>query len=157
MAISLSAQQPKRSPTPQPAKTSFLFQVKALYDFTPTDHGELQLRKGDVVDVLDHTTFPDWWKGSFNGNLGIFPSNYVERIGSGVVERVKEPMDEIAVILNQAKTVHILKESIAKADPLGHNYAENERLQTEYQNVVELVPSILKYANQTRQEQGIFS
>jgi signal transducing adaptor molecule len=143
----------RQNPPPQP---SYLFQVKALYDFNPTDSGELQLRKGDIVNVYDHTTFPDWWKGSLNGNLGIFPSNYVERIEQSE-PRSSEAQDEIGTVLQKAKLIRQLKEGISRADPLGHDYAENERLQQEYQVVVGLVPEVIKLANAKRKEQDELS
>ncbi|KAJ3368466.1 ESCRT-0 subunit protein hse1 [Kappamyces sp. JEL0680] len=78
MAMSLSeANQPKSSVAPsassRASKPNVLFQVKALYDFNPTEEGEIKLLKGQIVDVLDCTTFTDWWKGTLNGHVGIFP------------------------------------------------------------------------------------
>jgi signal transducing adaptor molecule len=132
LALSLSSQQEqKRPPSPTRTQPKYLFQVRALYDFNPTDSGELQLQKGEIVNVYDSTTYPDWWKGSVGNTVGIFPANYVERLDSAVnsVGVEDQPLDEIRVILNQLKTVRKLKEDISNADPLGNNYAENERLQ----------------------------
>jgi signal transducing adaptor molecule len=133
-----------------------LFTVRALYDFNPSELGELALKKGDTVPVYDNTTYPDWWKGSNRGSVGIFPANYVEKISENLDHQTQVvDVDEISVILNQAKSVRELKKLISESDPLNASPAANERLQFEYQKVVEMVPSIIKYANEQRNEQGI--
>ena len=50
--------------------------VRALFDFQPSEPGELQFRKGDIIAVLE-SVYKDWWKGSLRGQTGIFPLNYV--------------------------------------------------------------------------------
>lgn len=52
----------------------------ALYDFAGTTSGDLSLRKGQVVMVLDGDgDAGEWWKGrSPGGEEGLFPANYVE-------------------------------------------------------------------------------
>eukprot|EP01091_Cochliopodium_minus_P015206 TRINITY_DN5339_c0_g1_i2.p1 TRINITY_DN5339_c0_g1~~TRINITY_DN5339_c0_g1_i2.p1 ORF type:complete len:1073 (-),score=394.85 TRINITY_DN5339_c0_g1_i2:98-3316(-) len=52
---------------------------KVLYDFSPENHDELELRAGDLIVILDDSDV-DWWKGTVNGNTGLFPSSYVQRI-----------------------------------------------------------------------------
>ena len=136
MAISASTQQ--MPPAPRSPKKSdklpFLFQVRALYDFNPTESGELLLKRGDIVNVHDHTTYPDWWKGAIDGEIGIFPANYVEKIESNAQNTTgsQQPFkDTTSNILNQSKFIAELQQNIAKADPLGHNFSENERLKVE--------------------------
>ncbi|KAJ3368465.1 hypothetical protein HDU91_000547 [Kappamyces sp. JEL0680] len=62
--------------------------------------------------------------------------------------------DENAQVLQYAKLVQDFKAAVSKADPLGHNQAENERLQRDYQKIVELVPLVLQRANAQRKKQG---
>ncbi|KAI9319147.1 hypothetical protein BX666DRAFT_1923544 [Dichotomocladium elegans] len=50
--------------------------VRALYDFAPTEQGELGFQKGDIIRVLE-SVYRDWWKGELRGEMGIFPVNYV--------------------------------------------------------------------------------
>jgi signal transducing adaptor molecule len=163
LAISLSTQQPERinnppSPVKRNPAPAYLFQVRALYDFHPTDTGELRLQKGDIVNVHDHTTFPDWWKGSLNGNVGIFPANYVEKIqGPGNELETKQPQDETERLLQQMQFVHQFKQDLERTDPLGHDYATIERLQQDYQKVVHLVPIVMKHATMLRKEQDELS
>lgn len=108
--------------------SSILFKVRALYDFNPSEDGELRLQKGQIVEVLDNSTFADWWKGRLNGQTGIFPSNYVAKVEEGRVIQRSIP-DENAEVLQYMKEITGLKSAIMKADPLGHNQQENEKLQ----------------------------
>jgi hypothetical protein len=41
------------------------------------EEGDLSFRKGDVIEVIG-AVYKDWWKGTLNGRIGIFPINYVE-------------------------------------------------------------------------------
>jgi len=51
----------------------------AQFDFQATDAGDLGMKQGQVVIVLDKVGNGDWWKGrNADGKEGIFPSNYVE-------------------------------------------------------------------------------
>ena len=59
-----------------------LFQVtkvQASFDFEPQESGELRLRKGDIITVLDKSD-QNWWKGSCNGQEGMFPVPYVKEM-----------------------------------------------------------------------------
>uniref|UniRef100_A0A6I8NES9 Intersectin 2 n=1 Tax=Ornithorhynchus anatinus TaxID=9258 RepID=A0A6I8NES9_ORNAN len=62
-----------------------LVNYRALYPFEARNHDELSFNSGDVIQVrnkVDEKTTgePDWLYGSFQGNFGWFPSNYVEKI-----------------------------------------------------------------------------
>ncbi|XP_015921768.1 growth factor receptor-bound protein 2 [Parasteatoda tepidariorum] len=50
--------------------------VQALYDFRPQESGELELRRGDVITVLNRSD-KNWWKGKIGTKKGIFPATYV--------------------------------------------------------------------------------
>ena len=50
--------------------------VQAAFDFDPRDSGELRLRKGDIITVLDQ----NWWKGSCNGQEGMFPVPFMKEM-----------------------------------------------------------------------------
>jgi hypothetical protein len=46
----------------------------ALYNFVPLAEGDLEFKKGDVIEVVKRTQNPnEWWTGKFNGNEGVFP------------------------------------------------------------------------------------
>lgn len=48
----------------------------ALYDYQSQCEDELSFAKGDVITIIskDHS---DWWKGTIEGRVGIFPANFV--------------------------------------------------------------------------------
>ncbi|CAB1327791.1 unnamed protein product [Coregonus sp. 'balchen'] len=57
--------------------------VKAKFTFQQTNEDELSFNKGDIISVSRQED-GGWWEGSFNGNKGWFPSNYVKEVkGSG--------------------------------------------------------------------------
>lgn len=53
------------------------FNATASYDFTPVEEGEMQFKRGDVITVTDWSD-KNWWCGTCNGRVGIFPNNYVK-------------------------------------------------------------------------------
>lgn len=59
------------APPPPAGKT-----VVAMYKFEPQEPGELRFNKGDAIIVTDDSD-PNWWKGSCNGETGLFPASYV--------------------------------------------------------------------------------
>jgi len=50
--------------------------VRALYDFTPQEPGELEFRRGDIITVTDHSD-ENWWCGLLGNRKGQFPATYV--------------------------------------------------------------------------------
>lgn len=51
--------------------------VEALYDFEAQQDGDLSLKTGDKIQVLEKIS-PDWYRGKSNNKIGIFPANYVK-------------------------------------------------------------------------------
>jgi len=65
---------------PPTYETPMGMRAQALYDYIPQGEGELELRAGDVVNVLAQPT-PEWWEGEIEGRpgwIGLFPANYVK-------------------------------------------------------------------------------
>ncbi|XP_025062320.1 intersectin-1 isoform X1 [Alligator sinensis] len=69
----------KTTPTEPPKSTTLpsVCQVIGMYDYTAQNDDELAFNKGQIINVLNKED-PDWWKGEVNGQVGLFPSNYVK-------------------------------------------------------------------------------
>ncbi|TKA37775.1 hypothetical protein B0A54_09777 [Friedmanniomyces endolithicus] len=65
---------------PVPASSKKERRARALFDFLPTEDGELGFRKGDTIIVLE--TKWGWWKGMLRGQIGVFPADYVEELSN---------------------------------------------------------------------------
>lgn len=51
----------------------------ALYDYAPQAQGDLPIKAGDVIEVVQRTADANgWWTGRLNGQVGVFPGNYVQ-------------------------------------------------------------------------------
>ncbi|KAJ7344208.1 hypothetical protein JRQ81_000158 [Phrynocephalus forsythii] len=54
---------------------------RALYPFEARNHDEMSFNSGDIIQVSEKTEGePGWLYGSFQGRVGWFPCNYVEKI-----------------------------------------------------------------------------
>eukprot|EP00794_Sanderia_malayensis_P000125 gene125-736_t len=51
-------------------------QVLALFSYTSQNEDELTFYKGSVINVIKKEG--DWWQGELNGQVGMFPFNYVQ-------------------------------------------------------------------------------
>ena len=55
-------------------------QVVGNYDFKPQDQEELELKKGDIITVINKSD-PHWWTGEITRGhkacRGVFPATYV--------------------------------------------------------------------------------
>jgi len=68
------------SHTLHPSDIKNLEFCKALYDFNGQNAQELSFKRGDIIAILRKDN-NDWWRGRLKrGNIGLFPSNYVEII-----------------------------------------------------------------------------
>ena len=59
----------------------------AIYDYAPQSDGELEIREGDLLYVLDKESEDDWWKAKKKAERededepeGLVPNNYVEEV-----------------------------------------------------------------------------
>jgi len=79
--------------TPQPPS---LQQAKALwaYNENGSEPNDLSFRTGDIIEVVAETN-ADWWTGRINGEQGLFPSNYVEKISSSLSPPSYRPPNEV--------------------------------------------------------------
>jgi amphiphysin len=70
--------QPVGQPAPGPAPAAVEY-CTALYDYAPQAAGDLALRAGDRIEIVQRTADANgWWTGRLNGQQGVFPGNYVQ-------------------------------------------------------------------------------
>ncbi|XP_033341895.2 unconventional myosin-Ie [Megalopta genalis] len=66
-------------PIPQKPALPSLPKGKALYDYNPQDLDELELKEGDILEILkEHEG--GWWQGRLKGRTGLFPANYIKKL-----------------------------------------------------------------------------
>jgi len=53
--------------------------VRAKFPYTQQRPDELSFQQGDIFILLEETT-DNWWKGDLNGQVGLFPASYVEKM-----------------------------------------------------------------------------
>ncbi len=51
--------------------------VTALYDYQAAGEDEISFDPGDVIMNVEKID-EGWWMGTFNGQRGLFPANFVE-------------------------------------------------------------------------------
>ena len=84
----------------------FVGVYSAIYDYQPQGQGELELREGDLLYVLEKSAEDDWWKAKKKADRddedepeGLVPNNYVEevRLDCGATT----PLSPLPLILEQ--------------------------------------------------------
>ncbi|CCE61646.1 hypothetical protein TPHA_0A05720 [Tetrapisispora phaffii CBS 4417] len=68
--------------------------VEAIYRFDPQQDGDLAIQPGDKIQVLEKIS-PEWYKGSCNGKVGVFPSNYTKPAFSGSTNASKSELTPV--------------------------------------------------------------
>lgn len=124
----------------EPAKPS---RVRALYDFQPTEQGELGFQKGDIIRVLE-SVYRDWWKGELRGKTGIFPVNYVEKIVDASPADLMREAEMEDQVMEMAPKVEQLISMLSNIDPRRDSFAENEQLQSLYNQTLAVRPKLVK-------------
>ncbi|XP_036728605.1 intersectin-2 isoform X5 [Balaenoptera musculus] len=105
----------------EPARA--LVNYRALYCFEARNHDEMSFNSGDIIQVDEKTVGePGWLYGSFQGNFGWFPCNYVEKITSEKSVSPKKALLPPTVSLSATST----SESLSSNQPTSV---------TDYQNV----------------------
>ncbi|XP_066555146.1 SH3 domain-containing kinase-binding protein 1 isoform X3 [Amia ocellicauda] len=52
---------------------------KAAFSYMPQNEDELELKIGDIIEVLGEVE-EGWWEGTLNGKTGMFPSNFIKEL-----------------------------------------------------------------------------
>ena len=96
-----------RPPLSSGTTAATVSRVRALFDFVPSESGELEFKKGDVIAVLE-SVYKDWWRGSLKGRTGIFPLNYVEKLTDPTPEELAREAQMEAEVFAEIKNVEKL-------------------------------------------------
>ncbi|KAI9294668.1 hypothetical protein K502DRAFT_291972, partial [Neoconidiobolus thromboides FSU 785] len=127
-------------------EASTKFQVRALFDFIPSEKGELGFHKGDIIKVVDDQ-YQNWWKGELHQSVGIFPSNYVEKLPESVTLDDVALLELEASVNKDASMIDELLKTLANFDPNKENLGENESVQQMYSSALLVRPKLLKLIN----------
>ncbi|CAH2245765.1 CD2-associated isoform X1 [Pelobates cultripes] len=102
---------PGMGPPPQAKplkKKSKKRQCKVLFDYLPQNEDELELKAGEILDIIEEVE-EGWWSGSHGGKSGLFPSNFVKEVDTvddgDSVELPEDPVEPVAVNASPASPV----------------------------------------------------
>lgn len=129
--------------------------VRALYDFTPSEPGELAFRKGDIIAVLE-SVYKDWWKGSLRGQTGIFPLNYVEKLQDPTKEELERDAHMEAEVFGEIKNVEKLLALLSVGGEAGgrRGEREEEEISELYQRTLSIRPKLIELIARYSQKKG---
>jgi len=147
-----SAQQPVHQPVPSGTTAATVSRVRALFDFQPSEPGELQFRKGDVIAVLE-SVYKDWWKGSLRGQTGIFPLNYVEKLQDPTPEELQKEAQMEAEVFGQIKNVEKLL-ALLSTSTGDTNVRDNEEITELYHSTLSIRPKLIELIGKYTQKKG---
>jgi signal transducing adaptor molecule len=128
--------------------------VRALFDFQPSEPGELQFRKGDVIAVLE-SVYKDWWKGSLRGQTGIFPLNYVEKLQDPTREELEREAHMEADVFAQIRNVEKLLALLSTSSQTGGgDVRDNEEITELYHSTLAIRPKLIELIGKYSQKKG---
>ena len=140
-------------PVPSGTTAATVSRVRALFDFQPSEPGELQFKKGDIIAVLE-SVYKDWWKGSLRGQTGIFPLNYVEKLSDPTQEELQREAqmeaEVFAEIRNVEKLLTLLSTSSSEL-----NVRDNEEITTLYHSTLAIRPKLIELIGKYSQRKGL--
>lgn len=150
-----SSQQQVTTPQPVPSGTTAatVSRVRALFDFQPSEAGELQFRKGDVIAVLE-SVYKDWWKGSLRGQTGIFPLNYVEKLADPTQDELQQDARTEAEVFAEIKNVEKLL-TLLSTSSSELNVRDNEEITTLYHQTLAIRPKLIELIGKYSQKKGM--
>jgi len=150
---SSQVEQPPPQPVGQTAAT--VSRVRALFDFTPSEPGELAFRKGDVIAVLE-SVYKDWWKGSLRGQTGIFPLNYIEKLQDPTKEELEREAQMEAEVFAEMKNVEKLLALLSTSSESGRgDVRDNEEITTLYHSTLAIRPKLIELIGKYSQKKGM--
>lgn len=142
-------------PAPQGTTAATVSRVRALYDFTPSEPGELAFRKNDIIAVLE-SVFKDWWKGSLRGQTGIFPLNYVEKLQDPTKDELERDAQMESEVFGEIKNVEKLLALLSVGGEAGgrRGEREEEEISELYQRTLSIRPKLIELIARYSQKKG---
>ena len=139
-------------PVPQGTTAATVSRVRALFDFQPTEAGELQFRKGDIIAVME-SVYKDWWKGSLRGQIGIFPLNYVEKLTDPTQDDLQREAQMEAEVFGEIKNVEKLL-TLLSTSSSDLNVRDNEEITELYHSTLAIRPKLIELIGKYSQKKG---
>jgi len=150
-------QQQEEAPAPPPAGTTAatVSRVRALYDFTPSEPGELEFKRGDVIAVLE-SVYKDWWRGSLKGKTGIFPLNYVEKLTDPTPDELQREAQMEQEVFAEIKNVEKLLTLLSTSNQAPRE-EDNEEISKLYHQTLAIRPKLIKLIEKYSQKKDDFT
>ncbi|KAM3507402.1 hypothetical protein MY10362_001784 [Beauveria mimosiformis] len=142
-------------PVPAGTTAATVSRVRALFDFAPSEPGELEFKKGDVIAVLE-SVYKDWWRGSLKGNTGIFPLNYVEKLTDPTPDELQRESQMEAEVFAEIKNVEKLL-TLLSASNTGPREEDNEEISKLYHQTLAIRPKLIKLIEKYSQKKDDFT
>lgn len=147
---------PTQVPMPSGTTAATVSRVRALFDFVPSEPGELEFKKGDVIAVLE-SVYKDWWRGSLKGKTGIFPLNYVEKLTDPTPDELQREAQMEAEVFAEIKNVEKLL-TLLSASNTGPREEDNEEISvsstSDLSTVITGVQLLTKHAEAVSPDSG---
>lgn len=147
--------QPQPAPPQQGTTAATVSRVRALFDFQPSEPGELQFKKGDIIAVLE-SVYKDWWKGSLRGQTGIFPLNYVEKLQDPTREELEREAQMEADVFAQIRNVEKLLALLSTSSQGGGDVRDNEEITELYHSTLAIRPKLIELIGKYSQKKGAY-
>ena len=139
-------------PVPSGTTAATVSRVRALFDFQPSEAGELQFRKGDIIAVIE-SVYKDWWKGSLRGQTGIFPLNYVEKLADPTQDDLQREAQMEAEVFGEIKNVEKLL-TLLSTSSSELNVRDNEEITELYHSTLAIRPKLIELIGKYSQKKG---
>lgn len=142
-------------PVPSGTTAATVSRVRALFDFQPSEAGELQFRKGDIIAVIE-SVYKDWWKGSLRGQTGIFPLNYVEKLADPTQDDLQREAQMEAEVFGEIKNVEKLL-TLLSTSSSELNVRDNEEITELYHSTLAIRPKLIELIGKYSQKKDDFT
>ncbi|SPN99032.1 related to protein HSE1 [Cephalotrichum gorgonifer] len=129
--------------------------VRALFDFVPSEAGELEFKKGDVIAVLE-SVYKDWWRGSLRGKTGIFPLNYVEKLTDPTPDEMQREAQMEAEVFAEIKNVEKLL-TLLSASNTAPREEDNDEIAKLYHQTTAIRPKLIRLIEKYSQKKDDFT